>query len=426
MITMENSFKPRVLGQLLPEPSFARLVVITGARQTGKTTLSREKYRHLKYINLDAPENRELVRLLATPQWGESIGNSIIDEAHKEPSVFEKVKYAFDERQITFSVLTGSSQILLLRQVRESLAGRAFFYELWPMMQCELRSIESSTEVAYPLLASIISEQSVGSALEDVPKRLVVSDDIKYIEAERYLLNWGGMPALLDMSDAERWTWLKNYGYTYLERDLADLARLNDLMPFRKFQKLSALRSSMLLNYSEIARDTGVSVDTARRYLEYLRISYQTILLQPYYKNLTSSVVKTPKIFWLDTGIWRQLTGFRGEITGQIYESMVVAEIIKWIRTSQCEGELYFYRTKSGLEVDLILELPMGCVAMEIKTREKVTSKDARPVKVLAQSLSDKWLGGLIIYRGDSIVKLEDPDIWAVPSRRLFQSPVPA
>lgn len=114
----------------------------------------------------------------------------------------------------------------------------------------------------------------------------------------------------------------------------------------------------MLLNYSEIARDSGVSVDTARRYLEYLRIPYQAALLQPFHQNLTSSVVKTPKVYWTNVGIWRQLTGFRGETTGQLYETMVVGEIIKWMRTTQCEGDLDFYRTRSGMELDLLLETP--------------------------------------------------------------------
>jgi uncharacterized protein len=103
----------------------------------------------------------------------------------------------------------------------------------------------------------------------------------------------------------------------------------SSLEPFRKFQRRSALRSGKLLQYPELARDAGVSVDTARRYLEYLRISYQSILLQPYHRNITSTVVKTPKLYWVDMGIFRQLTGFRGEPTGDLYEIFVVGEIYK-------------------------------------------------------------------------------------------------
>jgi hypothetical protein len=229
------------------------------------------------------------------------------------------------------------------------------------------------------------------------------------------------MPALLELSEEDRWLWLKNYGHTYLQRDLSDLARLEDLMPFRKFQRLSALRSGSLLNYSEIARDADISVDTARRYLEYLRVSYQTVLLQPYYRNLTSAVVKTPKLYWTDVGIWRQLTGLRGDMSGQLYETMVVGELVKWLRTWQPEAELYFYRTRSGMEVDLLLDTSSGVIGMEIKSRGTVSEKDARPLKTLAEALSARWRGGLILYTGRRIMRLASPDIWAIPSRRLFQ-----
>lgn len=155
---------------------------------------------------------------------------------------------------------------------------------------------------------------------------------------------------------------MQDYEYTYLERDLSYLARLDDLEPFTKFQRLSALRSGRLLNYSELARDASVSVDTARRYLEYLRLSYQVMLLQPYYKNIISSVIKTPKLYWLDVGLLRRLGGQRGEFSGEIYETMVVNEIFKWIKTAQRDVELFFYRTRSGLELDLLLSTEKGFI----------------------------------------------------------------
>ena len=421
----DEIFLPRILSNLLPDAGTRRVVILTGARQTGKTTLSRKIYKDLRYINLDAPENRDALRELSTAAWGETVGNAVIDEAHKEPSVFEKVKYAFDDRQISFTLLTGSSQILLLQKIRESLAGRAFFYELWPLMQCELITPQKSLDINPPLLERLFSTESVSGILSDIPKTLLEDKDYPYRKAEDHVLNWGGMPALLDLSERDRRQWLRNYSHTYLERDLADLARMDDLMPFRKFQKLSALRSAMLLNYSEIARDTGISVDTAKRYLEYLRISFQTVLLQPYYRNLTSSIVKTPKLYWTDIGIWRQLTGFTGELTGPLYETMVVSEILKWMRTRQCDGELYFYRTRAGMEVDLILETQAGLIGMEIKSRSVVSEKDARSLKALGETLDSQWRGGLILYRGNRITKIASPNIWALPSRRLFQQPFP-
>ena len=418
-------FHPRLLPSRLPDTTTRRVVVLTGARQTGKTTLAKRVFGDLRYINLDAPENRESLRELSTVAWGELVGNAVIDEAHKEPSVFEKVKYAFDEGKTTFTVLTGSSQTLLLKKIRESLAGRAFFYELWPLMQCELLASSKSAEPEPPLLERFFSSDSTDDILADIPENLLESDDYEHRKAEKHILEWGGMPALLDLSENDRWQWLKNYGYTYLERDLTDLARLDDLMPFRKFQRLSALRSGMLLNYSEIARDAGISVDTARRYLEYLGISYQTALLQPFYRNLTSSVVKTPKLFWTDIGIWRQLTGFRGDMSGQLYETMVVGEIVKWMRTAQCDGELYFYRTRSGMEIDLLLETSAGLIGMEIKSRSTVYKKDVRHMQMVAEAIGSQWRGGLVLYTGNRMARIASPDIWAIPSRRLLQPSMP-
>jgi hypothetical protein len=414
--------KKRALASILPLPPGKRVVVLTGARQTGKTTLVRRHYPELNYVNLDSPENRDLLRELPTPAWASTVGNAIIDEAQKEPVVFEKVKYAYDEADVSFTVLTGSSQILLLKKIREPLAGRAFFYELWPLMQCEFSSQTDTSEPVAPLFDHLIQCRSVGKILETVPRSLLAEAEYRCRNVENHILTWGGMPALLLLPHAERRHWLKNYGYTYLERDMSDLARLDDLMPFRKFQRLSALRSGSLLNYSEIARDAGISVDTSRRYLEYLNISYQTVLLQPYYKNLTSSVIKTPKLYWIDIGILRQLIGYKGESTGQLYETMVVSEMIKWIRTRQREINLYFYRTRSGMEVDLIIETENGLIGAEIKSRATAVRSDASAMREIAKQIGTRWLGGLVIYNGKKIFQLCEPDIWAIPSRRLFQN----
>jgi hypothetical protein len=410
----------RFLLQKLPDVSQRTILLLTGARQTGKTTLAKKKYPHLRYINLDAPENRELLRIIPTASWAQDVGNAIIDEAQKEPLVFDKVKYAFDAGTISFEVILGSSQILLLKKIRESLAGRISIFELWPLMMSEIKYDESHHDIKPPLFDKLFSESPINQSLSQIPSILFDDAQSRDKNIENYILNWGGMPALLPLSDSERTKWLQDYEYTYLERDLSDLARLDDLMPFRKLQKLSALRSAQLLNYSEIARDAGVSVDTAKRYLEYLSISYQVILLQPYYRNITSSVVKTPKIYWLDIGLLRTLTGFRGEISGSLYETMVVSEIVKWVRSVQRQTELYFYRTRSGLELDLLLQTSNGIIGMEVKSRERLVLSDISAMKQIAKGLASEWRGGLVLYRGDRIYKLAEPDIWAVPSYRFF------
>lgn len=309
---------------------------------------------------------------------------------------------------------------MLLKKIRESLAGRASIYELYPLLMKELMTESTAQDVEPPLVDRLFSKNNLSAIFNSVPGVLVDKEDALCRDAENHLLQWGGMPALLPLSEEERWKWLKDYSYTYLERDLGDLARLDDLEPFRKFQKLSALRSGQLLNYSEIARDAAVSVDTARRYLEYLRISYQVELLQPYFRNITSTVIKTPKIYWLDIGLLRQLGGYRGEHHGEIYETLVVGELIKWIKTAQRNAEAYFYRTRSGLEVDLLLQTEKGIIGMEIKGRKHWDHHDLKALKAVKSGLGKEWRGGLIIYQGNQLEQTGEPDIWAVPSYRLF------
>lgn len=415
----EDWLKYRLLKPYLPTASKKRVVILTGARQTGKTTLARQCYKDLRYVNLDAPENRESVRSVETARWGKDIGDSILDEAQKEPVVFDKVKYAFDEGSLNFCVLLGSSQILLLKRVRESLAGRASVFEIWPLMMSELYW-PSDSEASPPLIDRLLlgSRADFEVVLNNSPS--VAIEDSGSSSVENYLLQWGGMPSLLQLEESERWKWLKDYEYTYLERDLEDLARLDDLLPFRTFQRLCALRSASLLNYSDLARDASISVDSARRYLQYLRLSYQTILLQPYFRNITSTVIKTPKLYWIDIGLLRQLAGLKGPISGQIYETMVVSEFYKWIKTSQREVDMFFYRTRSGLELDLLLKTQDGIIGVEIKNRRRIVAGDFRAMKEIAEKLGAEWIGGIVVYLGNILQKIAEPRIWAVPSRRLF------
>lgn len=396
-----------------------RLLVVTGARQTGKTTLARQCYPDLRYINLDALEYRDMVREISTFHWDRDIGTAILDEAQKEPSVFDKVKFAYDEGQIDFSVLLGSSQILLLKKVRESLAGRAFLLELWPLMLSEI-STDAPADAMRPLLSRIIAD-GAPKVLPNAPQLIAGPEASDVRKKEDYILRWGGMPELLRLNDEQRKEWLRSYESLYLERDLSDLARIDDLAPFRKFQKLAALRSGGLLNYSELARDAGVSVDTSRRYLEYLRLSYQTILLQPWHTNLTSAVVKSPKLYWVDIGLLRQTGGLGQAVTGELFENYVLAEIWKWCNSAAEDVNLYFYRTRSGMEVDLLLDTPKGLIGIEIKSREKVAKSDTTSLKKLADTCGDRWQAGIVVYTGRRIEHIGQ-NIWAIPSWRLLGS----
>lgn len=395
--------------------------VIVGARQTGKTTLCKREWPLLPYFSLDDAEIRQVMARIPASLWAKDIGNAVIDECQKLPELFEKIKYAWDARSLEQCVLTGSSQLLLMQKVRESLAGRVQIHECWPLMLSELAVETAGDKPPVPILASLLaSNDSLDDILSKLPEQLLGVQNAIRRKAEQTLLKWGGMPALFHLEESHKEGWLRDYIQTFLERDLADLARLNDLEPFRKFQKICALRSGGILSYSELAKDCGVSVDTSRRWLEYLNISFQIILLQPYYRNLTSRSIKSPKLYWSDLGLQRKLAG-RGEmITGEIFETFVISEIYKWLHTLRSNVQMMYYRTTSGLEVDLLLESPFGVVGCEMKMREQVDIKDARNLIKIAEALKEQWKGGLVIYSGDRMERICEPGIWAMPAHRLL------
>lgn len=416
----ENIQIKRWVEQVLPARYERGLVLLTGARQTGKTTSVRRLYADLAYFNLDAVEYREQLDAVSSFAWSNTVGQAILDEVQKAPSLLNKVKFAYDDGSLDFTALLGSAQILLLKNVKETLAGRVFLYELFPLMLSELVA-GKQPRLRPPLLSGLMSSAQPLDALRQEPVVLLGKDMERHKASERHLLQWGGMPGLLSLSDERRRQWLKSYAITYLERDLGDLARLDDLKPFRRFQTLAALRSAQMLSFSDLARHAGVAVETARRYMEYLRLSYQSFLLQPFADNITSQVVKTPKVFWMDCGLLRSLTGRAPDapLDGHLFENHVAAELYKWIQTLKSDAQMYYYRTRSGLEVDFLLKTSRGLLGLEVKSRTTVGRSDLSGMKRLAAKLGDTWLGGVVVYRGDRLEEIE-PSFWAMPSYRLF------
>lgn len=419
----------RHLDQRLPPPDKRRLVVLTGARQVGKTTLARAAYPGLRYINLDAIEDRAALAALPARQWGATVGDAILDEAQKEPAVFEKLKFAYDAGDVRFSALLGSAQIMLLHRVRETLAGRVFLYELWPLCLSELAA--HGAEPRLPLFARLLAATDPTVALEGAPAMLLAEDESGAVAAARRLSAWGGMPALLPLDDDERREWLRSYHDTYLQRDLGDLARLRDLGAFHRFQRLAALRTGAVLGYADLARDAGTSPATARNYLEYLRLSYQAFLLQPFSAGAIAGLVKAPKLFWADLGVVRHLTGNWGPTSGALFETLVVAEAVKLIRTLGIDAEPRYYRTRSGAEVDLLLETSAGVLAFEVKARSGWSNADFRSLRRLAATLGDRFLAGIVVTDAHSEagsgktaggIACVDRSLrlWAVPFHRLF------
>jgi uncharacterized protein len=415
---------PRILASRLPPPSGPRrIVVLTGARQVGKTTLARALYGgELRYLNLDSPGERDRLRGVPAEAWGRVVGPAVLDEVQKSPGILDKVKWAYDEGDLPFSVLLGSSRILLLEQVRETLAGRVFLYELWPFAVCELAPHFGGTCPAEPLLAGLMANPSgMAGRLRSLQDGIVGPQAGAAQAAVQHILEWGSMPALLRYPAEDRRQWLDAYQATYLERDLADLAQLRDLEAFTLCHRLASLRAGQILSYSELSRDAGLPVTTVRRYLRYLELSYQTLHLPAWAGNPSVRLIKSPKLIWFDSGVQRALSGEIGGLRGEQYESTLIAQILITLWSLGVRLEASYLRTSGGLEVDLLLERQDGILAFEFKSRPRVDARDATGLERARRILGDRYRGGLVIYRGDQVLQLTET-VFAVPDWVLLGS----
>jgi hypothetical protein len=395
--------------------------VLTGARQVGKTTLARSLYgERLRYLNLDSPGERERLRAVPAEAWARAVGPAVLDEVQKAPGLLDKIKWAYDEGELAFSVLLGSLRILLLEQVRETLAGRVFLYELWPLTVGELAAHYGGTCPAGPLIATLVADLGAAAArLGQLLAGAVGPQAGAAQAAVQHTLDWGGLPALLQYPVEERRQWLDAYQATYLERDLADLAQLRHLEAFTLCHRLASLRAGRILSYSELARDAALPVTTVRRYLRYLELSYQIFHLPAWAGNPGLRLIKAPKLIWFDSGVQRALSGEIGGLRGEQYESTLIAQILITLWSLGVRVEPSYLRTTGGLEVDLVLERQEGLLAFELKARSRIEARDATSLEKARRVLGDRYRGGVVVYRGQQVVQLSET-VFAVPDWLLL------
>ena len=418
---------PRSLCPLLRERIRRRsVVVLTGARQTGKTTLVRDLLPQAGgpdsvYISLDDPDER--IRLASDPVRRLDLGRKLVvlDEIQKQPALLDAVKFLADRGEGRRFLLLGSSQVLLLQKVRETLAGRSTLLDLWPLALAERAD---GTVVPESGLDRIWRKGVKG--IRDLADSSPSSDEERLWKgrAEDHLV-WGGFPALEPLPENERRTWLQDFRRTYLERDLADLGRVADLDQFALAQNLLAARTGQILSLSEVSRDLGVAVNTVGRYVRFLEISYQAYLLRPWRTSPTTRLIKSPKLYWTDPGLARYLTERGDPGDGSIYESYVLGELLRWGSGQAEPPTLNFYRTSGGREVDFLLKDPKRIVAVEAKAGRRADRHDARSLVEVLGDLSGPGIDGktsrtgIVVTRGREIEELA-PGVWAVPDWRLF------
>ena len=389
-----------------------RIIVFTGARQTGKTTLARKLFPEYEYISVEDPIMRSRYVQLTAQQWKTLFPFAILDEVQKEPALIESIKSVYDQWPEPQYVLLGSSQLLLLEKVKESLAGRCSIVEVFPLTLPELRtqSWEENTE------ESVFQQLIQGeNPVEFLPSFLFDKKMIGKQQAWEHYLKFGGYPAVsgTELADEEKLDWLKDYVKTYLERDIRDLASFRDLEPFVKLQRYLAINTGNLINVSGTATQLGLSAKTVNRYIRYFEISYQAISLPAWSRNENKRLVKTPKIHYLDNGIIQTVLQKRGGITGNEFESLIIAEIYKQTKTIQKTASFYHLRTQDGKEIDLLIELPDGYIAFEIKMKDNVGKQDIRHLLNLAEIL-DKPLLKAFVLSNDLQTKYFDDQIVAL------------
>lgn len=411
-------YKDRILTQkIINLLKTEKSVTLTGSRQAGKTTLVKEILKTEKptvYFSLDYPEKREYIRKNALRIFNQYRNKTIIlDEIQKEPALLDIVKGIVDENpgQNGQFILLGSSHILLLKNIRESLAGRTALAELYPYSLME--HAETSRDHS-PSLIKLITKKCTPDQM--TPPGFEEFDHLK--NSINHLQLYGGYPEITNRRSVNTIkTWFMNYQRTYLERDLVDIARVNDLRNFTICHKMLAYRACGLMNYSDFSRDVSLAIATVKKYIRYMEISYQVVRIPPFYINKGKRLIKAPKYYFVDNGILNHYLNQTELKNGIIYENWVVMEIYKLVRYYLPECEIYYYRTSAGGEVDIILLYRSQLIPVEIKNKPQLQPRDWRNVKEFLRVYNMNF--GLTIYSGSEIIRL-DKNIWAVPDFIAF------
>ena len=347
------------------------VVSLTGPRQSGKTTLVRSVFPRHDYASLENPDHRAFA--LDDPRGflGRFDGGVILDEAQRAPDLFSYIQGIVDEEdRLGRFILTGSQNFLLLHKVTQSLAGRCAVLRLLPLARSELAGHK------------MMDLSRVG---EPVRRRTSAKGD------PFEMLFKGFYPRIHD-KDLNPQRWLANYHQTYLDRDVREMLNVGDAETFGRFLRLCAGRCGQLLKLSSLGADCGISHTTARRWLSMLEASYIVALLRPHHRSFNKRLVKSPKLYFLDTGLLCHLLRIRSPedlrihaARGAVFESWVVSEVLKNYFNRGVEADAYFWRDSAGHEVDLVLDGGAELTAVEVKSGETVAGDFLREL--------DYWRG---------------------------------
>lgn len=362
------------------------VTLLTGPRQSGKTTLLRQLFPEYRYLSLESPDRLQQISadprgvLNQTTQW-------LIDEAQVYPALFSYIQEYVDDPSKNYRfILSGSQNFLLAEKVSQSLAGRVAILELLPLSHAEFLS--------HPHMAPLGVWQ--------------------------YLFQ-GSYPRPYQ-ENIDTYLWYESYLRTYLERDVRQLINVKDLSKFQLFLKLCAGRHGQLLNLNSLSTDCGVSQTTLTHWLSILEQSYVVFRLQPYYKNLNKRLVKTSKLYFYDAALVCHLLGIDSaehlelhSARGAIFEGFVITEVMKQFVHKGRRPALFFYRDHGGFEIDLLIESGSGLSVMEIKSSQTYTPELLKALKKWQQTATEAPLKSALVYAGIETLRTDQHDLlpWA-------------
>jgi uncharacterized protein len=353
------------------------VVTVTGPRQSGKTTLVKTAFPHKHYVSLETPDDREYAETDPRGFLKQLSGGAIIDEIQRAPKLLSYIQTLVDEKQKEgLFILTGSQQLLLLDNITQSLAGRTALLTLYPLSLAELQK----NNLARKDLAGQVSA--------------------------------GGYPRIYDrkLNPAE---WHANYIATYVERDVRSIKNVGDLSAFTRFLKMCAARSGQLLNLSELGNECGINHNTAKSWLSVLEASFIIFLLQPHFANFNKRLIKSPKLYFIDSGVLCYLLNIKDPAAivtsphrGQLFETLVMGELVKYYANRGMRAPLYFWRDKTGHEIDCLVDENNRLIPIEIKSGETITGDYFKNLNFW-KSLSNSQEKGFVVYGGDHPQKRE-------------------
>lgn len=357
-------------------------MLITGPRQAGKTSILRHVFPHASYITLDVPSEAEKAESSPDEFLRHVNKPVIIDEVQYAPSLLRYLKVAIDKNKKAGQFfLTGSQHFLMMEGISESLAGRCAIMNLLSLSHNELATL-------------------AGKRNRDLIDIVLT----------------GGYPAVWTKTIQSNEIWFSSYIVTYLERDVRNILNVVKLRDFERLLRAVAIRSGQIFSLSDLSRDVGVSVTTVKEWISVLKASHQIFLLEPYYQNLGKRLVKSPKIYMLDTGIMCYLLGLRNReqfmmspLKGNIWETFIVGQIVRAMCNSGIKPSLWYWRTRDGHEIDLVLDKGGKLIIADIKFTELPDRKDSTSLKTFIAQFSKKLhISAEVICRTDTDFLLDE------------------